>query len=298
MKPLYEFTDVHVRYGPIQALQGISLQGFAGRTLGVVGESGCGKSTLARALLKLVRLSGGTIYSEGPIQMVFQDPDASLNPRLSVYNHLKEALLLKARFTREGLDRAISELLELVQLTPELAKSFPYQLSGGQKQRISIARALSVQPELIVCDEPLASLDVTVSAKIIELLANLQREKNIAYLFITHDLRSLRKLAHSMAVLYLGMLVEYGPCHTLYTNPLHPYTQALQSAVPLPDPIEEKKRCRIVVQGEIPSIINPPSGCVFHTRCPFATPLCRQKRPLLREISPGHKVACHLYNKE
>jgi oligopeptide/dipeptide ABC transporter ATP-binding protein len=298
MKPLYEFKDLHVQYGPVKALQGISLQGFPGETLGIVGESGCGKSTLAKALMKLVKPTQGNVTFNGNLQMIFQDPDASLNPRMSVYNHLKEALLVKEKLSEEALDEKIQALLALVELPIELAASYPYQLSGGQKQRISIARALSVEPELIICDEPLASLDTTVSAKILQLLIQLQKEKNLAYLFITHDLISLRALAHTVAVFYLGQLVEYGPCQTLYENPLHPYTQALLTAIPIKDPVLERNRSRVIVHGEIPSIINPPTGCVFHTRCPFATEICRTVRPSLQEIGPSHKLACHLYGRE
>lgn len=295
---LYEVKNIQVSFRQgahtVHALQDVSLQGHAGQTVGVVGESGCGKSTLAKVLLGLVASNSGTI-SRPSTQMVFQDPDASLNPRMTIYNHFKEALLAHNQMTPHELQKAIYELFEMVQIPTEFGDKYPYQLSGGQKQRLSIARALSVMPELLVCDEPLASLDISISAQIIQLLKRLQKERNLAYLFITHDLAMLRTLAHSMCVLYLGTVVEYGPSEKLYTAPLHPYTQALLSSVLQPDPALERKRERIVVPGELPSIINPPKGCVFHTRCPFATDICRIQKPEKKEHAPGHFVACHLY---
>lgn len=285
----------------VHALQGISLKGYAGKTLGVVGESGCGKSTLAKAILGLVpyegeiQFEGARLKRSSAIQMVFQDPDASLNPRMSVFNHLKEALLTHYRLSVEQINKRIEELFSMVQIPMEFAQKYPYQLSGGQKQRISIARALSVNPKLIVCDEPLASLDVSISAQMIQLFKRLQFEQNLAYLFITHDLASLSSFAENVAVLYLGCLVEFAPCDGLYAKPLHPYTQGLLSSMLSPDPGQERMRARIVIPGELPSILHPPAGCVFHTRCPFATKICQTKRPLLQEKTPGHFVACHLY---
>ena len=312
---LYELQNIDVRYmlkkSCIHALQDISLKGYSGKTLGIVGESGCGKSTLAKALLGLVPIDKGSILFEGQnicalsnkdfkkirrnMQMVFQDPDASLNPRMSVYKHLKEAFLAHDTLTDEELRAKIETLLEMVQLPREFAEKYPHQMSGGQKQRVSIARALSIMPKLIVCDEPLASLDISVSAQIIELLKTLQREKNLTYLFITHDLASLGYLAQSIAVLYLGVCVEHAPSEILYNNPKHPYTQALLSSALLADPKKERSRSRIVVSGEPPSAENPPSGCVFHTRCPFATEKCRKYRPKPVLVEKEHVVACHLY---
>lgn len=302
--PLFEYKDVHVRYrigsSIIHALQGINIKGYAGKTLGVVGESGCGKSTLAKALLGLVSYQEGEVLFEGKpetpssaIQMVFQDPDASLNPRMSVFNHLKEALLAHQKLSPQEVKARIEELFHMVQIPLQFAEKYPYQLSGGQKQRISIARALSIMPKLIVCDEPLASLDVSISAQMIQLFKRLQTERNLAYLFITHDLASLSSLAHTVAVLYLGNLLELAPCDALYTKPLHPYTQGLLSSVLTPDPEKEKRRDRIVIAGELPSIVSPPSGCPFHTRCPLATDLCKKERPVMQEKAPGHFVACH-----
>jgi len=315
---LFQLQNVDVSFylkkSLVYALQDITLQGYTGKTLGVVGESGCGKSTLAKALLGLIPIKSGTIFFNGKnvhtqprkdfktlqrnMQMVFQDPDASLNPRMSVYNHLKEALLAHESHSAEFLEEKILELLEMVQLPKEFCQKYPHQLSGGQKQRVSIARALSIMPKLIVCDEPLASLDVSVSAQIIELLKSLQHEKKLSYLFITHDLASLGYLAHHIAVLYLGMCVEYAPTEVLFNNPKHPYTQALLSSALVPDPQKAKERSRIVVTGEIPSPITPPKGCVFHTRCPFATDECRKTRPKPLILDDDHFVACHLYTNK
>lgn len=296
--PLYELKDIDVTYdmrgSTISALQGISLKGNRGETLGIVGESGCGKSTLAKVLMGMVSHKRGYIIRP-KTQMVFQDPDASLNPRMTVYNHLKEALIAHGVVAKDEIQARIDELFQMLQIPAEFAEKYPYQLSGGQKQRICIARALSVDPELVVCDEPLASLDISISAQIILLFKRLQQEKNLSYLFITHDLALLSTLAHTVSVLYLGNIVEYGPKDALYQTPLHPYTQALLSSILQPDPELEKRRPHIVVPGELPSIIHPPAGCPFHTRCPFVTDLCRTTKPALVEHAPGHFVACHLH---
>lgn len=311
-KPLFEIESLRVEYtldvGIFAALRGISLKGYPGETLGVVGESGSGKSTLAKALLFLERPTSGRVLFEGKdlrssnkttlrllrkgMQMIFQDPDASLNPRLTVLEHLKEPLELYSSYSQE----AAFELLQMVHLSSAVLDKYPHELSGGQKQRVSIARALSVEPRLLVCDEPLASLDLSVSSQIVELLQELQQKKGLAYLFITHDLISLERLAHRIAVLYLGDLVELAPRASLYSKPLHPYTQGLFSAIPIPDPEQEKKRPKVMIQGEIPSALSPPPGCPFHTRCPMAHDTCKRLKPPLHELTPGHFVACHLYS--
>lgn len=313
--PLFELQNVSVDYTlgktTFRALNNISLKGYAQETLGIVGESGCGKSTLAKTLLCLQSPTEGSVRfnqqdlqllsakelrkKRKEMQMIFQDPDASLNPRMTVWQHLEEALLIHGLADAHSLKSQIIQLLEMVQLPANVLDKYPYQLSGGQKQRVSIARALSVMPKLIVCDEPLSALDVSVSTQIIQLLQELQKNNHLAYLFITHDLASLRTLAHRIAVFYLGNLVEEAPTEALYRKPLHPYTQGLMSAIAIPDPEKEKERTRLVIRGEMPSALAPPSGCPFHTRCPMAKEACKQIKPVLQEVSPKHFVACHLY---
>ena len=314
--PLFELQKVDVQYcldkKNFLGLRQLSLQGREGQTLGIVGESGCGKSTLAKTLLYLQKPSQGKVFFDGKelallskqelrllrkdMQLIFQDPDASLNPRMSIQEHLKEALIAH-NLLQEDVQRQLQELLHMVQLPFEMIDRYPFQLSGGQKQRVSIARALSVKPKLLVCDEPLSSLDVSVRAQMIQLLKDLQRKQNLAYLFITHDLTTLRHLAHQIAVLYLGNLVEIGSRDSIYATPLHPYTQALLSAIAIPDPKKEKKRHRIILQGDVPSILTPPKGCVFHTRCPHAMPICKTRVPEIIEARTDHFVSCHLYDK-
>lgn len=313
--PLFELDQVSVNYqiGNSQfcALNAVSLKGYPQETVGIVGESGCGKSTLAKTLLSLQKQSSGKIFFEKQdlkllspkklrekrkeMQMIFQDPDASLNPRMTIYDQLKEPLVIHKLVRKESIKSQIMDLLAMVQLPPQMAEQYPYQLSGGQKQRVSIARALSVMPKLIVCDEPLSALDVSVSSQIILLLKELQIQNQLAYLFITHDLASLRMLAHRVIVLYLGNIVEEAPTEELYRQPLHPYTQGLMNAIAIPDPEKERQKTRLVVRGEMPSLISPPSGCPFHTRCPMAKEECRKIKPQLKQVSPKHFVACHLY---
>ncbi len=313
--PLFELSHIDVQYTlhgtPFLALKNISLQGSVGETLGIVGESGCGKSTLAKTLLHMLQPIRGNVFFKGKklgalsykeikhirkeIQPVFQDPDAALNPRMTVKEQLTEGLIAHAMLHSHAAKEHIAMLLEMVQLSPSLLDRFPFQLSGGQKQRICIARALSIEPELVVCDEPLSSLDFSIRLQIIELFKRIQKTKNLAYLFITHDLSTLQYIAHRIAVLYLGSLVEIGTAEEIYKRPLHPYTQALLSAIPIPDPQKEKKRNHIVLPGDIPSPLTPPRGCPFHTRCPHAMPLCKEVNPLLTQKFPGHAVACHLY---
>lgn len=306
---LYEFINTGVSYKganqETKALQHIYLSGFPNETLGIVGESGCGKSTLAKALLQLVPLATGKILFEqndlstlsprqlrrkrSEFQSIFQDPDSSLNPRMNVLKHLEEACSTHPKNT----PISTKDLLEKVQLSQEFLSRYPHELSGGQKQRVSLARALAVQPKLLVLDEPLSALDVSIRVQMIELLLQLQREDHLSYLFITHDLATLRYLAHRIAVLYLGQVMELASNEALYANPLHPYTQALLNAVPIPDPHKAKNRTRIRMSADIPSIYSPPQGCPFQTRCPFATELCRIKKPQLKEIHKNHFVACH-----
>jgi oligopeptide transport system ATP-binding protein len=294
----------------VKAVDGVSLTVAPGETLGLVGESGCGKSTLGRAVLRLIEPSGGKIVFEGQdittlsqrrlrplrrrMQMIFQDPYASLNPRMRVKDIVGEALdihgLVQSRSEREA---RIATLLERVGLRPDQGRRYPHEFSGGQRQRVGIARALAVEPRFIVCDEPISALDVSIQAQIVNLLRDLQDELGLAYLFVAHDLKVVEYVSTRVAVMYLGRVVELAPSASLYSSPKHPYTQALLSAVPTPDP--EKKRFRLVLQGDVPSPLDPPKGCAFHPRCPIAERgRCDVEAPLLRELAPGHSVACHL----
>jgi oligopeptide transport system ATP-binding protein len=287
----------------------VSLTVAAGETVGLVGESGCGKTTLGRAVIRLVEPTGGTIRFEGEdltrlrgaalrakrrhFQMIFQDPFSSLNPRLTVGESIGEALdLHRLTPTREARRQRIGELLAGVGLDAAQAERFPHEFSGGQRQRIGIARALAVEPRLIVCDEPVSALDVSVQAQVVNLLQDLQRDRGLAYLFISHDLAVVEHLSHRIVVMYLGRVVEVGPAKELCRTPRHPYTQALISAVPVVDP--DAKRQRIVLTGDVPSPIHPPGGCPFHPRCPVAEARCRTEVPPLHETGAGRQVACHL----
>ena len=293
----------------VHAVSDVSFEVPAGTTLGVVGESGCGKSTVARLLLRLIEATDGSIEIDGMdvrslsardlrrfrgvAQIVFQDPYASLNPRLTVHSIVGEPLML-AGDHRRTIDTRVSELLDMVGLDPRFANRYPHEFSGGQRQRIGIARALARNPRLVVLDEPVSALDVSIQAGVVNLLTDLQERLGLTYVFIAHDLAVVRHISDAVAVMYLGRVVEHASAEALYEQPAHPYTQALLSANNIPDPTVERARRRILLEGDVPSPINPPSGCVFHARCPIAEPRCSVEVPALVEYAPGHRVACHL----
>jgi oligopeptide transport system ATP-binding protein len=295
---------------PLKAVDGVSFEVKAGECLGVVGESGCGKSTLGRAVLQLIKPTDGRVLWLGEdlcglspehmrekrrdLQLIFQDPLASLNPRLTVAEIIREPLYAAdPTITRGEADKRIDEMMAAVGLLPEMRNRYPHEFSGGQCQRIAIARAMVLKPKLIICDEPVSALDVSIQAQVINLLRKLQRDYGLSLIFISHDLSVVRHLCHRVMVLYLGRMMEIGTREDLFARPLHPYTQALISAVPIPDPAKERDKDIVVLSGDLPSPLNPPSGCVFRTRCPRATPKCIKDAPIAEDIGNGHVVLCH-----
>jgi oligopeptide transport system ATP-binding protein len=296
--------------GAVHAVDGVSFFIYKGETFGLVGESGCGKSTTGRTILQLYRPTAGHVNFDGVdlvklkgedlrrtrrrMQMIFQDPYASLNPRMTIHEIISEPLQVHGIANRKEADERVKELLNIVRLSPDFAPRYPHEFSGGQRQRVGVARALALNPDFIVCDEPISALDVSIQAQVINLLEELQEQFGLTYLFIAHDLSMVRHISSRVAVMYLGILVEMGAVDELYAHPLHPYTQALLSAVPVPDPVVEEKRHRIILEGDVPSPVNPPSGCRFRTRCPLAAEICTQQKPEFREIMPEHWVACHM----
>jgi oligopeptide transport system ATP-binding protein len=307
--PIHQGLIVQRQVGAVRAVDGISFDVHKGETLGLVGESGCGKSTTGRTIIQLYRPTSGEVDFDGvnlvtlkgedlrkmrrKMQMIFQDPYASLNPRMTVGEIVGEALVVHHVAAGRDVEQRVEHLLELVGLNPSFANRFPHEFSGGQRQRIGVARALALQPSFIVCDEPISALDVSIQAQVVNLLEELQDQFNLTYLFIAHDLSMVRHISDRVAVMYLGVIVELASRDEIYHSPLHPYTQALLSAVPIPDPFAEAQRKRVILEGDVPSPVNPPSGCRFRTRCPIAKPICAESRPEFRELKPGHFVACH-----
>ena len=313
--PLTRGIILQRKVGAVQAVDGVSFSVKKGETLGLVGESGCGKSTTGRAILQLYKPTSGAVNFQGKdltkldagemrkmrrhLQMIFQDPYASLNPRMTVGSIISEPMQIHNLVDRGHRNQRVQELLETVGLNPYFANRYPHEFSGGQRQRIGVARALAANPAFIVADEPVSALDVSIQAQIVNLLEDLQEQFNLTYLFIAHDLSVVKHISDRVAVMYLGKIVELASRDTIYEEPLHPYTKALLSAVPIPDPVIEKKRERIILTGDVPSPINPPAGCHFHTRCQYAIKgVCNVVEPAFEDKGGNHFVACHLYTAE
>jgi oligopeptide transport system ATP-binding protein len=308
--PITRGLIIQKTIGAVRAVDDISFEIRRGETFGLVGESGCGKSTTGRTILQLYEPTSGHVFFEGVdlvqldgnemrrvrrrMQMIFQDPYASLNPRMTVGEIIGEPLMVHHTLKGAAIQERVDELLELVGLNPAFGNRYPHEFSGGQRQRIGVARALALNPLFIVCDEPISALDVSIQAQVVNLLDDLQDQFGLTYLFIAHDLSMVRHICDRVGVMYLGILVEQAEREELYAHPLHPYTQALLSAVPVADPVVEEKRKRIILEGDVPSPANPPSGCRFRTRCWLAEKICAEQVPEWRQISPGHFVACHM----
>jgi oligopeptide transport system ATP-binding protein len=306
--PVEENILFRRKTGTIKAVDGVSFTLSEGEALGLVGESGCGKSTLGRTILQLIPATSGSVLLQGrrlnalrgrqlrksrrDFQMIFQDPYASLNPRMTIFDALAEAMRIRVRVSRQELRPRLISLLATVGLLPEALNKYPHEFSGGQRQRIAIARALAVGPKLIIADEPVSALDVSIQAQIINLIARIRREMNLSLIFISHDLSVVRHIADRIAVMYLGRIIELGPPDEVLDRPQHPYTKALLSAVPIPDPTRERRRKRIVLAGDPPSPLNPPIGCYFHPRCPYCIQACKEAMPPLIDWSPAHSAAC------
>lgn len=309
--PIYQGV-IRRQVGAIKAVDDISFDIKRGETLGLVGESGCGKTTTGRAILQLYKPTAGNIYFEDTnlvtlkkekmrklrreMQMIFQDPYASLNPRMTVKEIVGEPLKIFNMARGKEVVKRVEHLLKVVGLDPKYKSRFPHEFSGGQRQRIGIARALALNPKFIVLDEPISALDVSIQAQVVNLLEDLQEEFGLTYLFIAHDLSIVRHISDRVAVMYLGRIVELTDRDNLYENPLHPYTQGLLSAVPIPDPLVEEKRQRIILEGDVPSPANPPSGCTFRTRCPIADSICAEQQPEWLQVKPDHFIACHAFD--
>ena len=306
--PIYRGV-IRRQVGVVHAVDGISFDIKQGETLGLVGESGCGKSTTGRTILQLYKPTSGNVYYKDTnlvklrpepmrlmrreMQMIFQDPYASLNPRMTVRDIVGEPLMAFGEASGKQIDERVASLLDLVKLNPDFSGRYPHEFSGGQRQRIGVARALALNPSFIVCDEPISALDVSIQAQVVNLLEELQASLNLTYLFIAHDLSMVRHISNRVAVMYLGIIVELADRNELYNYPLHPYTQALLSAIPVADPVYNEKRHRVILEGDVPSPVNPPSGCRFRTRCPIAIDICAEQTPEWREVRPGHFAACH-----